>query len=230
MWPLIRFVIFNVVLPTTDVVTDFLGFLTLLPDHPRWASIVLTWMFTSFCVHSVLFFIKKIARNLKDQKNWGNFAIYLYRERAQLLSTKTIRKFVWEFCREAGIHLPGVNTIHNLWRAKRLHELKYGMKDFKMRNHKEVEEILAEAGRCSHGESMYEAGPQSVTQVSLNQYHGFKFISLLQLVIVLSTGQWSYVQLVSFSTSVLSLSWGASRLAFFFGGLLLLSTSDVLKS
>ena len=34
-----------------------------------------------------------------------------------------------------------------------------------MKDHKEVEEILDEAGRCSQGESNYEAGPQSVTQV-----------------------------------------------------------------
>ena len=48
---------------------------------------------------------------------------------------------------------------------KILHELKYGTREFKMRDHKEVEKILAEAGRCSHAESMYEAGPQAVTQV-----------------------------------------------------------------
>ena len=36
-----------------------------------------------------------------------------------------------------------------------------------MKDHRRVEKILAEAGRCSHGESMYEAGPQAVTQVSI---------------------------------------------------------------
>ena len=80
----------------------------------------------------------------------------------------TYEELAGGFYSEAATHLPFVLPIHNLWRAKRLHELKYGTKDFKMRNHKEVEAILAEAGRCSHGESMYEAGPQSVTQVKLH--------------------------------------------------------------
>ena len=70
-----------------------------------------------------------------------------------------------EFYKEAGCHLPFVSSFQNILRAKRLHELKYGTREFKMRDHKEVQEILDEAGRCSQGESNYEAGPQSVTQV-----------------------------------------------------------------
>ena len=70
-----------------------------------------------------------------------------------------------QFYKEAGAHLPFVSSLHNVWRAKRLHELKFGTTEFKMRDHKEVEKLLAEAGRCSQGESNYEAGPQSVTQV-----------------------------------------------------------------
>ena len=70
-----------------------------------------------------------------------------------------------EFYRDAGVHLPFVATFHNLWRMKILHGLKYGTKEFSMKDHRRVEKILAEAGRCSHAESMYEAGPQAVTQV-----------------------------------------------------------------
>ena len=70
-----------------------------------------------------------------------------------------------KFYKEAVIHLPFVVTFNNLWRMKMLHDLNYGTWDFKMKDHKMVEEILAEAGRCSHAESMYEAGPQTVTQV-----------------------------------------------------------------
>ena len=65
-----------------------------------------------------------------------------------------------------GIHLPFVATFHNIWRMKILHGLKYGTKEFKMRDHRRVEKILAEAGRFVHAESIYEAGPQAVTQVS----------------------------------------------------------------
>ena len=66
---------------------------------------------------------------------------------------------------------------------KILHELKYGTREFKMRDHKEVEKILAEAGRCSHAESMYEAGPQAVTQVRTP-----RIVTLLALIINLMVG------------------------------------------
>ena len=141
MWPLLRFLFFNVALPTVDVVTDLINFFTLLPDHPYWAHITLTWMFTSFSVHSALFFIKAVWTDNK-RKTCGQ-----------------------DFYREVVIHFPGVATFNNLWLARRLYQLKWGTKDLKTEDHKEVEEILAEAGRYSHGESMYEAGPQSVTQV-----------------------------------------------------------------
>ena len=150
MWPLIRFLVFNVVLPTLDVVTDLINFFTLLPDHPYWAYITLTWMFTSFSVHAALFFIKQV-----QAKWYGTSATY-----------DTWTDFAWDFYKEVVIHFPGVATFHNLWMAWRLYQLKYGTKDFKMTHRKQVEEILDEAGRTSHGESMYEAGPQSVTQVN----------------------------------------------------------------
>ena len=141
MWPLLRFLFFNVALPTVDVVTDLINFFTLLPDHSYWAHIILTWMFTSISVHSALFFIKAVWTDNK-RKTCGQ-----------------------DFYREVVIHFPGVATFNNLWLARRLYQLKWGTKDLKTEDHKEVEEILAEAGRYSHGESMYEAGPQSVTQV-----------------------------------------------------------------
>ena len=117
---------------------------------------------------------------------------------------------MWEFWTEAGSHLPFVSSLHSAWRTWRLHKLKYGMSDFKMSNHKEVEEILDAAGRVSQGESNYEAGPQAVTQVSSIDYFILD-VSYFQLVIMLTTGQWSYIQVISLVMSVLSLSWGASR-------------------
>ena len=52
-----------------------------------------------------------------------------------------------------------------------------------MKDHRRVEKILAEAGRCSHGESMYEAGPQAVTQVRTP-----RIVILLALIINLMVG------------------------------------------
>ena len=145
MIDLLRFFLFNVLSPTIDVATDLFTFLTLLPDHPRWASIILTWMFTSFLFHAAMFFAKKAKGKGKRFTTCGDLAR--------------------EFYREAGVHLPFVATFQNLWRMKILHGLNYGTKKFNMKDHRRVEKILAEAGKCSHAESMYEAGPQAVTQV-----------------------------------------------------------------
>ena len=146
MFALLKFFLFNVLLPTIDVATDLFTFLTLFPDHPRWASIVLTWMFTSFFVHTGMFVIKRAKGQGRQFTTFGDLAR--------------------DFYKEAGVHLPFASTFHNIWRMKILHGLKYGTKEFKMRDHRRVEKILAEAGRCSHAESIYEAGPQAVTQVS----------------------------------------------------------------
>ena len=70
------------------------------------------------------------------------------------------------FYNEAATHLPFVMAVHNLWRAKLLYSLNYGHPSFRSRDSKKVQEILYEAGRGSYAESMYEAGPQSVTQVT----------------------------------------------------------------
>ena len=69
------------------------------------------------------------------------------------------------FYNEAVTHLPFVMAVHNLWRAKLLYSLNYGHPSFRSRDSKKVQEILYDAGKGSYAESMYEAGPQSVTQV-----------------------------------------------------------------
>ena len=145
MFAVLRFLFFNVALSTTDVGTDFFTFLELLVDNPRWAFLTLLWTIMPFLVQTVLFVYKRATGKCEACANWT--------------------ELMTEFYKEAGSHLPFVSTLHNIWRANRLHQLNYGNKDFKMRDHKEVEELLDEAGRCSQGESNYEAGPQSVTQV-----------------------------------------------------------------
>ena len=72
------------------------------------------------------------------------------------------------FYDNAATHLPFVMAVHNLWRAKCLYNLNYGKPNFRSRDSKEVQEILFAAGKGSYAESMYEAGPQSVTQVLQN--------------------------------------------------------------
>ena len=149
MFAVLRFVFFNVVLSTTDVGTDFFTFLELLADNPRWACLTLMWTIMPFIVRTGFFVYKKVSGKLEACTTWS--------------------ELLGEFYREAGAHLPFISSMHNIWRAKRLHELKFGTKKFQMKDHKEVEKILDEAGRCSQGESNYEAGPQSVTQVARDE-------------------------------------------------------------
>ena len=146
MFAVLRFLFFNVALSTTDVGTDFFTFLELLVDNPRWAFLTLLWTIMPFLVHTALFVYKRATGKCEACANWT--------------------ELMKEFYKEAGSHLPFVSSLHNIWRAKRLHQLKFGTAKFEMKDHKQVEEILNEAGRCSEGESNYEAGPQSVTQVT----------------------------------------------------------------
>ena len=145
MFAVLRFLFFNVALSTTDVGTDFFTFLELLVDNPRWACLTLLWTIMPFLVRTGFFLLKRATGQCKACAN--------------------CTELMKDFYEEAGAHLPLISSLHNIWRAKRLRELKFGTKEFKMRDHKEVEKLLDEAGRCSQGESNYEAGPQSVTQV-----------------------------------------------------------------
>ena len=146
MFAVLRFLFFNVALSSTDVGTDFFTFLELLVDNPRWACLTLLWTIMPFLVHTAFFVYKKATGKCEACANWT--------------------ELMKEFYKEAGSHLPFVSSLHNIWRARRLHQLNFGTAKFEMKDHKQVEEILDEAGRCSEGESNYEAGPQSVTQVT----------------------------------------------------------------
>ena len=145
MFAVLRFLFFNVLLSTTDVGTDFFTFLELVVDNPRWAFLTLLWTIMPFLVQTAFFVYKRATGKCEACPTWT--------------------KLMKEFYKEAGSHLPFVSSLHNIWRSIRLHQLNYGTKDFQMKDHKEVEKLLDEAGRCSQGESNYEAGPQSVTQV-----------------------------------------------------------------
>ena len=157
----LKFLLFNSVLSTTDVLTDLLTFFDLSEDNPRWAFLTFFWMWNPFLFHTLL---------------------YLYRKATGKCRTcDTFSEVMAEFYKEAGVHIPFVSSMHNIWRATRLHQLKFGTPEFNSRNHGEVEKLLDEAGRCSQAESNMEAGPQSVTQVYFLISVGFsKFI--LQIV------------------------------------------------
>ena len=126
MW---SFLFFNWGLPTLDVVTDLANFVNLRPHHPGWACLTLIWMFTSFVVHALLFIAKRI-------KAWwyGNTCNTCQ----TCITCDTWKRLGRDFYKEAVIHFPGIATFHNLWKAWRLYKLKWGTKDFKTENHKQV--------------------------------------------------------------------------------------------
>ena len=90
----------------------------------------------------------------------------------------TFKELAGDFYSEAATHLPFVLPIHNLWRAKKLNDINYGKRTFRMKDSAEVEKIFSDAGKGSAAESTYEAGPQSVTQVPKK----------VQLLLIISTG------------------------------------------
>ena len=156
MRKVLMYVLFNVILNGMDVGTDTQTFIDLLKDpgmHLYWASLTLTWMLTPFLIHSLRFYANLIWTKFKRPR----------------------RGYVLEFWFEAGVHFPFLLPLVNLWRATKLHRLGYGTVNFKAENAKAVEEILNETAHASYSESFYEAGPQSVTQVSFFSYTAAAF-------------------------------------------------------
>ena len=96
------------------------------------------------------------------------------------------------------LHLPLGVPLENYKKAKRLFQIGFGTDQMGEENSKEVEKIQFEAGNLMMQESFSEAGPQTV----------------IQLVIIFSTGRITTTQMFSIPISILSLAWGSSR-AFF---------------
>ena len=62
MFAILRFLFFNSVLSTADVLTDLLTFLDLLDNNPNWAFLTFYWMWNPFLVHTAFFLFRKATR------------------------------------------------------------------------------------------------------------------------------------------------------------------------
>ena len=93
------------------------------------------------------------------------FRIIGAKGKKEAMGYATYGEFALGFYNEVVVHLPFVSSVHNIWRAKQLFDLNFGFSNFRTRDSAKVEKILVAAGKGSYSESMYEAGPQSVTQV-----------------------------------------------------------------
>ena len=86
------------------------------------------------------------------------------------------------------VYIPPILPIWNIILAVKLFKLGYASSSPDPRHAEEIEAILTEAGLGSINESFFEAGPQAVTQ----------------LVILLSSGTMSTVQMITIPVSVLT--------------------------
>ena len=173
------FVLFNTILPFTDVGTDALTYFDLIDnEHVNWASLNMYFMWNSCVLHLLTFLYKSIrACCFAEDRN----------------------SFDWiEELKKVVFHIPFVMPLRNFYNAYLLYRMGFGLKDFKEKNWKRVEEIQDEAGICTMYESFMEGGPQSI----------------VQLVIVLSTGRISPAQRISIPMSIISLAWSSSRVYF----------------
>ena len=170
------FVVFNCVLPFTDVLTDGITFADLLYNgHVNWAGATFYFMWNAFILHLLTFFYNVVLAW------WEKDEVFDWR--AEL--------------KKVCLHIPFMAQIKNLFNAYRLYEFGFGSNDLEA-DWEQVEKIQHEAGLLSMEESFSEAGPQSV----------------VQLVIVCSTGQISNAQMFSIPMSICSLAWASSRVFF----------------
>ena len=202
------FLIFNSILPLTDVFTDSLTSFDLYSsDQPMWSTITFFLMWNPFIVHLLAFLFNSCKSKCCSIKQIQQTASLFCRSKCVGNDTETgntdtdcsAEKFdaTKEFKRMM-FFFPYVTPIKNIYYAIKLYRLKFGMQDFEAKNAKEVERIQHQAGSACMYESFLESGPQCV----------------VQLKIILSTGTISFAQMVSIPVSVFSLAWASSR-AFF---------------
>ena len=142
------FVVFNSILPFTDVATDGTTFFDLNENgHANWAAATFYFMWNPFILHLLAFIYNFINSWCKDDGE-GNVN---FNWRAELKSVL--------------FHLPFVVPIKNLYNAYRLYQLGFGTKHFDEKNWRKVERIQNEAGMKGMHESFEEAGPQAIVQL-----------------------------------------------------------------
>ena len=118
------FLIFNSILPLTDVVTDsFTSYDLFVSGHVLWATITFYLMWNPFIVHLLAFLFNA------SMSVWYNQKFNLRKELTRVL-----------------FFFPYLTPLKNIYFTVKLYKLKFGMKDFEARNAKEVERIQHQAG------------------------------------------------------------------------------------
>ena len=126
---ILKFILFNSVLPTLDVGTDIKAFLFYLSlEHVHWAVLTVTWIVVPFAIHLVKF-LYQFAKTRKA-----------------------------EWC-DLFLHIPFVLPLRTLYFAYRLNKLGFGREDFDPANWPAVEKIQAKVAKDGLSESYFESGP-----------------------------------------------------------------------
>ena len=134
MLAILKFVVFNTILPLFDMGTDLKAvFLYLygVTYHPNWAALTLMWIFVPFVLHLVKFVYHLLAKT--GEADWKDLLL----------------------------HFPFVLPLRNLWLAYRLYKLNYGLSTFDTKDWVEVENIQKMVAKDGLSESFFESGPQA---------------------------------------------------------------------
>ena len=130
-WSILKFILFNSVLPALDVGTDVKAFLFYLSlDHLNWATLTVTWIVVPFCFHLAKF----------------------------LFQFAKTRKVGREECWDLFLHIPFVLPLRNLYYALWLWDLDFGTDDFDPENWPRVEEIQRIVAKDGLSECYFESG------------------------------------------------------------------------
>ena len=147
MLAILKFVVFNTILPLFDMGTDLKAvFLYLygVAYHPNWAALTLVWIVVPFVLHLIKFLYHLLAKT--GEASW----------------------------RDLLLHFPFVLPIRNLYYAYLLHKLGFGSPNFESKNWAAVEAIQKEVARDGLTESYFESGPQAHSSY-LSRYFGVTF-------------------------------------------------------
>ena len=138
MFQLLKFILFNCVLPGSDVGTDFSTFLSLLSDGQAWwAGLTLGWMFVPVIIRLATFLYQLPATIRKLCDSEGR------------VMCKVMGGVMLAFFKEVIVHLPFCLPLYNLYLANNLRKLRYGMEAFDASNSAKVEAILSEVAESS---------------------------------------------------------------------------------
>ena len=165
MLAILKFVTFNTILPLFDMGTDVRAvFLYMfgLAYHPNWAALTLVWIVVPFVLHLVKFLYHLL--NKTGEASW----------------------------RDLFLHIPFVLPIRNLYYAKLLFGMSFGieegsfwvetlgMRAFSSRDWAKVEKIQKQVAKDGLSESYFESGPQAHISY-LSHFFAFKFPDLKML-------------------------------------------------